>query len=194
MGGKRSPARASMREFLKVSVDLPALKLDLASRNPEKSLADLRRIVEAFSTESDAAYAIDAPELFELRARLSEEFFHHQGLLGRLKSALVLDEDVRIAKQILPLEREYDLATGSEHIVLGVAQVKQVVSQLFAGLDLKTVRECLVHIRGELSREDQNIIMDCIKQSLGVDGSVRFFSTRKNLEGRVLLEAVCFIA
>lgn len=195
MGGRASrSATGKQRDYLKVSLDLPTLKLDLCTEQTEQSLSDIRRIVEAFSQEQDAALVIDDPELFELRSRLSEEFFHHQGLLARLKSALVLDEDVRVGKRVVPLEREYDLATGNESAMLGVARVKQAVTGLFADVDASSVRECLVHIRGELSREDQCVIMDCIKQSIGLEGKVRFFSTKRNLEGQVLLEAVCFVA
>jgi hypothetical protein len=55
-----------------------------------------------------------------------------------------------------------------------------------------TVRECLVHIRGEIPREQQCSIMDTVKQRLGVEVQPRFFFTGKNLEGNVLVEAVCF--
>ncbi len=180
------------RDSVKVAIDLPALKLNVVANDPAVVLPEVRRIVEAFTGAGDST--LEDIELFEFRSRLSEEFFHHQGLLERLKSALVLDEDVRVAKQVIPLEREYDLATGNENIVLGVARLKEPATRLLAELDVRSVRECLVHIRGELSPEDQAVIMDCVRQSLGFHGKVRFFLTKKNLEGHVLLEAVCFLA
>lgn len=182
MGGRR--------EYVKLSVDLPHFKLDLKSANPTEAVSHVRRILEALPDHSVPFF--EEPELYELRSRLSEEFFGHQGLIDRLRSSLVLDEEVRIGKQVLPVTNEVDLETGRESLTMNVRQVKDVLTTMLDSVTLRRVRECLVHIRGELTRDDQCVIMDCIKQRFGLTCPVRFFLTRKNLEGNVLVEAVCF--
>ncbi len=181
------------RPFLHVSIDSPLVKLKLSSDSPERSLAEIRRIIEALGAEPEESVdLLDDAALYDLKARLSEEFFAYPPLLTRLKNALVLDEDVRILKKALPLEREYDLDTGKQTRQMSSLGVKTVINPLFDQLGKGAVRDCLVHIRGELSREQQTVVMDAIRQRLGVEVQPRFFSTRKNLEGKALVEAVCF--
>ncbi len=180
MGGGTSEKQP---KGLKFSVELPHMKLDLDGS--EGSLPEVRRIIEALNTEEqDEGF-------FEIRARLTDEFFQHQPLIARLRNALVLDEDVRILKRIIPLEQEYDLDAGKEHRQINAVNVKTVVASLFDELS-GSIRECFIHIRGELGREQQCVVMDAVKQRLGMEVETRFFSTKKNLEGNVLVEAVCF--
>ncbi len=181
MGGARRPS-------LRVDIRYPHFSLKLDG-TPEH-LPEVRRIVEAFAPDEALPAAMEEAQLYELKSRLSEEFFQHQPLLARLRSSLVLDEDVRVMKRVIPLRREYDLEQSSASVQL--IQVKESVTQLLAGLDTAKVRECLVHIRGELSREQQVTLMDAIRQRFGMGAQPRFFSTRKNLEGQVLVEMVCF--
>jgi len=162
--------------------------LQLANGSQEH-LAEIRRILEALL---DQEPSIEDVPLFELKARLTEEFCQYPALLERAKSSLVLDEEMRILKRVIPFERELDLETGTERKQISVLGLKGSMLALFDGLDTAKVKECLVHIRGELNREQQAIIMDAIRQRLGMDLPVRFFLTRKNLEGNILVEAVCF--
>lgn len=173
------------RGSLKVSIDFPNFKLNLESDSPTDTLHEVRRIIESFNEP------VEDFELSELRSRLSEEFFQHHDLLARVRNSLVLDEEVRVGKQTLPVLREYDLEAGQETCQLQAARVKERVMMLFAEFP-ERVRECLVHIRGNIDKEQQRIIMDCVRQRLGLDGSVRFFLTKRNLEGNVLVEAVGF--
>jgi len=189
MGGDSS--KGTDIPFVKVSINTPQFKLDLSSATPDKTLSEVRRLVDALGVE-DETPALEDMNLFELKSRLSEEFFQYPDLLTRVKSSMVLDEEIRILKHIIPIEQEYDFETGKRAEQVNVISVKSRISQLFTDLDVKRVRECLVHIRGELSREQQCIIMDSIKQRLGVEVQTRFFSTKKNLEGNILLELVCF--
>lgn len=176
-------------EELRVSIEYPHFKLDLQSGDA-RALAEVRRIVEALS--DNQIEPLEDGSLYELRARLSEEFFSHPDLLARVKNSLVMEEDIRITKRVIPFECEYDLEAGREKRQVSVVNVKSIASQLFEGIELQKVRECLVHIRGEIPREQQCVIMDAIKQRLGMGTGIRFFSTTKNLEGNVLVEAVCF--
>lgn len=188
MGGDTSK---NAQSYMKLSINTPHFKLDLTSPTPEQTLPEVRRLVEVMGVEDESPLMEDM-NLFELKSRLSEEFFQHPDLLTRVKSSMILDEEVRILKHIIPIEHEYDLDNGKRQEQVNVLSVKSRISQLFHDVEIQRVRECLVHIRGELSREQQCIIMDAIKQRLGVQVQTRFFSTKKNLEGNVLLEAVCF--
>ena len=181
MGGDRSRQGSALR----FSIDLPHLKLNLDAQ--EESLPEVRRIIEALGADE----TISEDAFYELRARLSEEFLQHDVLAARLKSALLLDEDVRIVKRILPVAQEYDLETGKQARQVTSLNVKEAVLHLFNDLQ-GTLRECYVHLRGEVDREQEVLILDAIKQRLGMDVKTRFFSTKKNLEGNILLEAVCF--
>jgi hypothetical protein len=184
--GRISPPRKAPPGFLRLSVDHPQVKFELESSSPEQALPEVRRIIEALNADQGVA---EESALAELRLRLTEEFCSHRPLLSRLRSAIALDEDVRILKRTIPVTQEYDLETGTQTRQL--LNVKEAVGGLFDQLG-GTVRDCLVHIRGDLPAEQQRVIMDAVRQRLGVDVQPRFFATRKNLEGRVLLEAVCF--
>lgn len=169
---------------LHFSLVLPNVKLHFTGDG--SSLPEIRRILEAVASD------LDEQEPFsELRARLSEEFLAHGPLTKRLKSALLMDEEVRILKHALPFEEEFDLEQGKQQRLLSPRRVKEVVRELFHEVD-GTLNECFFHIRGDLKREQQALIMDAVKQHLGMGVKVRFFSTRRNLEGHVLLEVVCF--
>ncbi len=173
---------------LNVSIDYPHFRLQLQNGSPAE-LGEVRRILEALGDDDPS---FEEGTLLELRARLSEEFFSHGLLLERVRNGLVLDEDIRVVKRVIPLERELDLETGKETAQLSTPSVKGGIAHLFDGLDTTRIRECLVHIRGDLPRDQQIVIMDAIRQRFGVAATPRFFSTRKNLEGNVLVEAVCF--
>ncbi len=166
---------------LRFRIDLPHLKLDLES--DERSLPEVRRIIEALNEEEEPFY--------ELRSRLTDEFLGHQPLTDRLRNAMLLDEEVRILKRVIPYEQEYDLERQERTRQVSALGVKEQVALLFDQLGGE-VRACFLHIRGELDREQQTLIMDAIRQRLGMGVETRFFSTRKNLEGNILLEAVCF--
>ncbi|MBR9692901.1 hypothetical protein GOV07_03120 [Candidatus Woesearchaeota archaeon] len=182
MGGQVSQDEAE--RSLHFSLDLPTMKLDF--HGDESNLSEVRRIIESLSTELD-----EQEPMFDLKTRLSEEFLAHPPLNKRLKSAMLLDEDVRILKQALPFEQEYDLEEGKTTRQVNALSVKSQIAQLFDQVE-GTIKDCLIHIRGELDRDQQTIIMDAIKQRLGMSVKTRFFSTRRNLEGNVLVEAICF--
>jgi hypothetical protein len=175
------------KQHLHVSFNHPYLKLQLSTNDPG-SLREVRRIVEALG--EPCTVAIEEGSLAEFRSRLSKEFFEHPELLARVQNAAVRDEEVRIAKRTIPFERELDLDNARETRQVNVLDVKSRVSEMFDWPG--AVRECLVHIRGALTREEQCVIMDAVKQRLGLDAHPRFFSTPRDLEGAVLLEAVCF--
>jgi hypothetical protein len=191
MGGGISKDGESKEQFMKLSITMPNFKLDLNSATPDSSLAEVRKLVEAMGIE-DEGNLIEDMGFYELKSRLSEEFFQHPDLLARVKSSMVLDEEIRILKHIIPIEQEYDLESGKRQEQVNVVSVKSRIGNLFSDVEISRVKECLVHIRGELSREQQCIVMDAIKQRLGVEVTTRFFSTKKNLENNVLVEAVCF--
>jgi hypothetical protein len=169
---------------LRFSLDLPNMKLSFEGK--ESSLSEVRKIIEALGPELD-----EQEPFLDLRARLSDEFVDHPPLQRRLKNAMILDEEVRILKHTLAFQQEYDLDAGKSSRQVNAINVKGAVMQLFDQVQ-GTIKECFVHIRGKLDREQQAIIMDAIKQRLGMEVETRFFSTKKNLEGNVLVEAVCF--
>jgi len=169
--------------FLRLSVDYPNVKFELESGSPERALPEVRRILAALNADRGEDAALAA-----LQLRLTDEFLSNRQFLNRLRSALALDEDVRVLKLILPVEQEYDLESGQARQVV---HAKAVIDSLFDPLQ-GTIRDCYVHLRGELTREQQRAIMDSVRQRVGVDVQPRFFSTHKNLEGKALLEAVCF--
>jgi len=169
---------------LRFTLDLPHLKLSIEGGG--ESLPEVRRIIEA--VVNDDGFSED----LELRSRLTDEFVEYQPLARRLKNAVLLDEDVRILKRTIPFEQqEYDLERGQRTSQVSTLNVKTQVDLLFSDLT-GTIRECFVHIRGVLDKEQQAVVMDAIKQRLGMEVETRFFATKKNLEGKVLLEAVCF--
>ncbi len=180
MGGQASQDGATLH----FTLELPHLKLSL--QGGAESLPEVRRIIEAVSSDDSWDES-----LLDLRSRLTDEFLNHPPLARRLKNAALLDEDVRILKLIVPYEQEYDLERGETTKQVSALNVKTRVDALFAELE-GTIRECFIHIRGDLNREQQSIVMDAFKQRLGMGVETRFFSTRKNLEGKVLLEVVCF--
>ncbi len=185
MGGGSQP-----REYVRVSIDYRNFKLRLRSEQPG-ALAEVRRIVESLADQEEFS-TVEEASMFELKSRLSDEFFRHPELARRVRNALVLGEEVRVLKQPVPFSRELDLETGRETLQVSVVAVKRCVASLFESVAIQRVRECLVHLRGELSREQQSLIMDSLKQRLGDGVTLRFFFTPKNLEGRVLLEGICF--
>lgn len=186
MGGTSERGRGA--PYLKFSLDLPNIKLDMEA-DPSTALPEVRRIVEALGNDL-GEQTMPVEDLCELH--LTDEFFRFAELESRVKNAVILDEDVRVLKRVIPFDREYDLSEGSAATRVNPATVKDSLKELFAPFRGATVRDCFVHIRGELDREQQCVIMDAIRHQLGMRVQPRFFSTRRNLEGNVLIEVVCF--
>ncbi len=182
MGGA---SRSSGSGYLKFSVNLPNFQFEVETDSPEQTLPEVRRILEAVGVDQEGE------DLSELRGTLSDEFVRNVALCERIESAGALGEEVRVVKRALALEEEYDLENGKQARRLDAVTVKAAIVDLFSPLEGE-VRDCIAHIRGDLSREQQHIVMDAIRQRLGVNVRPRFFTTRKDLEGQVLVEAVCF--
>jgi hypothetical protein len=178
MGGARSDKKV---DYLRFSLDLPNVKFELQSACPEHALPEVRRILEALNTQEPE------PELAALE--LTDEFMAFAPLRERVKSAVALGEDVKVLKRVIPVEQEYDLESGKRS--RQVVNVKTSLWSLFDELR-GDLRDCYAHIRGDLSTEQQHAVMDALRQRVGVGVQPRFFSTKKNLEGNVLVEAVCF--
>lgn len=180
------------RPFLHVSIDSPILKMSLSSESPDNALKEVRHIIKALSREDGVESGLILDDMYEFRSRLSNEFFNYPVLGTRLKNAQLLEEDVNVLKTALPISHELDLESGKSSSQVDAISIKENINQLFDQLEDGYIRDCLVHIRGKLSREQQTIIMDCIRQRVGVDVQPRFFSTKKNLENKALIEVVCF--
>jgi len=207
MGGLLESDELSREErnarFLRVSIESPTVKFAFSSDASTEHLAEIRKIIEALHAVQPAAGpqkdeqetlldVLDDHTYYDLRSRLTDEFFYYPLLAERLRNALVLEEDIQVLKRTLPFKEHHDLDSGETARRVDANAVKTAISQLFGQLGNGKVRDCLVHIRGELSHEQQTVIMDAIKQRLGMDVQPRFFSTKKNLEGKLLIEAVCF--
>ncbi len=188
--GRRGSGRGKRpdeRQRVSFSIDLPNVKVD-GNVGPEH-LPELRKILEALNAPALAAENDeDSPEFPDVAARMTQEFYAH--VKPRLENSLLLDEDVTIAKSVLPFREEVDLEAGSRTRTIAPRDVKAAVESLVGEARLERVRECLVHLRGDLSEDEQRAIMDAVRQRLGVATAPRFYSTKQDVEGNALLEAV----
>ncbi len=175
------------QEFLRGSINIGGLKLNISSPNPNQALTEIRRIVESINGYDE----VDDLTCFEMSTLLSEEFVSNSSAMNETKRLLNLEQPYRVVKEFVSAIEEIDLDNSKKQLHLESSQIRKAVVSLLSTVDKHVARHALVHIKGLLSEQERLVIIDHVHEQIP-NAQIRAYQTEQDIEGKVLIEALLF--
>jgi hypothetical protein len=163
-GAERSSEKRE--EFLHFKIDLPSIKFEISSSDPAKVLPELRQLLDTVQIGDAVLYEEFA--MHELRHELSDGFTRNREVMEEVKKLLRSEEDYRTARVSLTLTATVDLRGEMQDLRVDRDEVRRGVAKLFSEIDPAVVKHGIVHLRGQLQRDDKLLVMDHIHRAMPV--------------------------
>jgi hypothetical protein len=178
-----------VEEFLRIKIDLPSFQFEIFSRDPAASLPELRRILESLQLDEQVLYEEFVVQ--ELRAALSEGFISNQQVMTAVKKLLKQEEDYRISRVDIATTATIDLDQRTREVRVNRPNVKRAVTRLTDGIDPAAVKHGIVHIQGNVTKDDKVLIVDHIHRCMPT-AQLRAFQSGAQGSEQVTVECIFF--
>ncbi|RME53861.1 hypothetical protein D6783_00625 [Candidatus Woesearchaeota archaeon] len=189
--GKDGVRMKEKKNYLEATVSLPGVRISLTSDAPERSLQELRRLVEAIgSVENDALLYEDFLQ-YELKERLSSDVTENPEIMALIKETLAVEEDYLVRRGVVDVVEEYDLVEKKKGRIIEPVALKQCLDKLFVGVEVPAVRSALVHIKGGVDKAQRVMVLDHINKRLNYP-KLRVFNTKSRGDDKLLIEVILF--
>jgi hypothetical protein len=176
-------------EFLRVKIDLPSFQFELVTKDPNIALPELRKILESLQFDEEVLYEEFVVQ--EMKSQLSDSFVANQQVMGAVKKLLKQEEDYRVTKADISATATIDLDQHTRDIRIERPAVKRAISKLTQDIDTNAVKQGIIHIQGDLEKEDKVLIIDHIHKTMPTAQLRAFQSTAKN-PTQVTVECIFF--
>jgi hypothetical protein len=151
-------------DFLRVKIDLPSFQFELVTKDPATALPELRKILETLQLDDEVLYEEFVVQ--EIRASLSENFIGNTQVMNAVKKLLKQEEDYRVSRAELSATATIDLDQQTKHVNVPKVEVRRAVSKLVENIDTGAVKQGIIHIQGEVGKEDKVLIVDHIHKCM----------------------------
>jgi hypothetical protein len=175
-------------EFLRVKIDLPSFQFELVTQEPNIALPELRKILETLQLDEQVIYEEFVVQ--ELRAELSENFINNQQIMNSVRKLLKQEEDYRIGRADIATTATIDLDNQTRDIRVQKVEVKRAVMKIVGDIDTNAVKQGIIHIQGDVAKEDKVLIVDHIHKSMPT-AQLRAFQSTGNTQ-QVKVECIFF--
>lgn len=152
------------KEFLHMKIDLPSFQFEVLTKDPAKALPELRRILEAIQIDDQVVYEEFVVQ--EMRAELSENFVGNQQIMSVVKKLLKQEDDYRMTHVEVDTTATIDIEHQTRDIRVQRVNVRRAVAKLVENIDTSAVKHGVIHINGDLEKEDKLLIVDYIHKSM----------------------------
>jgi hypothetical protein len=175
-------------EFLRVKIDLPSFQFELVTQEPNIALPELRKILETLQLDEQVIYEEFVVQ--ELRAELSENFINNQQIMNSVRKLLKQEEDYRVGRADIATTATIDLDNQTRDIRVQKVEVKRAVMKIVGDIDTNAVKQGIIHIQGDVAKEDKVLIVDHIHKSMPT-AQLRAFQSAGNTQ-QVKVECIFF--
>lgn len=177
------------KEFLHMKIDLPSFQFELLTRDPDKALPELRKILESVQLDDQIIYEEFVVQ--EMRSNLSDTFVSNSQVMTAVKKLLKNEDDYRIARVEIDTTATIDLEHHTKHVRVQNLNVRKAVMKLIEKIDTSAVKHGIVHINGELEKEDKLLIVDHIHKLMPT-AQIRAFQSESSGNTSVTVECIFF--
>lgn len=176
------------KEFLRVRIDLPSFQLDIATKDPQTALRELRKILETIRVDDDVMYEEFVTQ--ELKSSFSETFVSNANVMAAVRKLLKQEDDYRIAAADIPTTATIDVEQQTRSVRVERRDLQQAVSKLTKEVDGHMVKHAIVHVSGRIERDHKVMIIDHIHQHMPTAQLRAFHSSGP--EDKVVVECIFF--
>jgi hypothetical protein len=164
LGGLMVSEQKKKEEFLRVKIDLPSFQFELVTEDPSVALPELRKILETLQLDEEVIYEEFVVQ--ELRAELSENFINNQQVMTTVRKLLKQEEDYRIGRANITTTATIDLDHQTRDVRVQKVEVKRAISKIVEEVDTNAVKQGIIHIQGDVAKDDKVLIVDHIHRCM----------------------------
>ncbi|MBI2565168.1 hypothetical protein HYV79_04250 [Candidatus Woesearchaeota archaeon] len=179
------------RGNLEAKVSFPNLKINLESKDPVNSLKELNKIIhtlKAIEFNRDYYSMEDDPFYFRL-AYLSEELRSHPESMDFIRSAMKVEENLRIKKLAIENTKVIDFQSNEYTSSLDNSKIKPKIYSMLKGMENSSY--VFIHIIGGCTANEKEAIIDLIRNKLP-SADIRTLFTNKEVLGKTVIEGIFF--
>jgi uncharacterized protein YqfB (UPF0267 family) len=180
---------AQKKEFLHVKIDLPSFQFEVLTKDPDKALPELRKILETVQLDEQVIYEEFVVE--EMRAALSETFVSNKQVMGAVKKLLKHEDDYRVARVEIATTQTIDFEHHTKNTNVQKVSIRKAILKLTEDVEPNAVKQGIIHINGDLSKDDKVLIVDHIHKCMPT-AQLRAFQSSSSIGGNVLVECIFF--
>jgi hypothetical protein len=180
--------KGEQKEFLRVKIDLPSFQFEIATQDPGRALPELRKILENVELDDQVIYEEFVVQ--EMRQSLSETFVNNQQVMGAVKRLLKNEDDYRVASVEIAKTATIDLENDTRDVRVQKVSVRKAIAKLVHNVETSQVKQGIIHINGDLDKEDKLLIVDYIHKCMPTAQLRAFQSASPN--SNVTVECIFF--
>ena len=180
---------ARKKDFLHIKIDLPSFQFEVVTKDPQRALPELRKILETVQLDDQMIYEEFVVQ--EIRAALSETFAGNQQVMGAVKKLLKNEDDYRVSRAEITTTETLDFDHQTKDVHVQQVNVKRAVLRLVENLDTNCIKQGIIHISGDLSKDDKLLIVDHIHKCMPT-AQLRAFQSTTITSGSVSVECIFF--
>ncbi len=184
--------KEGQKNKLRIKINTKLYSVELVSDQPVEALKEMNKFLSLANEEFDSIKEIDL--LTDLD--YDQYYFVPQDVRKDSKSMQFVTQQMELTdnrlyrKQILPSMKMINLDNKEVNVEVSIQELKNTLRKLLEGVDKKTVKSCLFHIKGKLSEGTKELIEDqFVKQISYVPTKTTY--TEANIPDLVL-EALLF--
>ncbi len=170
--------------YLHLKINHPIVEFELTTKDPSV----LDKMQPLFNLIPD----IDISDFQEVSLKLSESFTKNSDVAKLLQDLLSKQQDYRIASVEIPIITSIDIQNNTKNSQVNKSDVKQSVKTLLDQLDVRAVRNGIIHVAGEITNDDKSLIVDHIHKNMPTAQLRAFQSPRIKNQTSVFVECIFF--
>ncbi len=189
---ENSKEKQAEQNFLRMTIDLGRVKIELGSRESLKCLHEINKVLDKVN---HAFYGISDDDAPNMDYRL-ETFFSDEPLLDRkvvrlLDSLSQIYRTYKTSRVAVENKKVVELEKGKVANQIDIADVNKSVAQLLFHLPRTHVKHAVIHVKGNISQEEVHKIVDHIERELG-NAVIHSTFTKGEVTSHTIVECVFF--
>jgi hypothetical protein len=176
------------QNFLRLSINLDRVKLELSGDNTEKCLQEVNKILEKVMS---IAQETDFPFENPVDQMLSDELILNSTMTKLVTSFSQIYDDYRTNRVAIENKKIVELEKGKVENQLDFNDVKKSVIKLLHHVRKEDVKHAIVHIKGAIKESETKKITDHINQELP-HAQIHTLLTKSDVPSHTIVEGIFF--
>ena len=177
------------KDFLHVKIDLPSFQFEIRTEDPQTALPELRKILESVQLDEQVIYEEFVVQ--EMKASLSETFISNQQIMSAVKRLLKHEDDYRVSQVQISTTATLDLENQTKDVHVQRINIRKAILKLVENVDTGAVKQGIIHINGDVLKDDKLLIVDHIHRTMPT-AQLRAFQSPSTNSGTVTVECIFF--
>ena len=181
------------KDSFRLNINLDRFRLELHGDNAQKCLHEINKILDKLNSFASDSLALDELSAldYKLENSLSDELVFNRKVTKMLNNFTQIYSGYKTNRISIENKKIIELESGKIKSQVELEDIQKGINKLLFKIPKTNVKQAVIHVKGNISDEEMNQIIDHIARALS-NADVKKIFTKSDLVSHTIIEGVFF--